>query len=232
MRKILASSLVVLGLVGSVTAPTFAADTRYISVSSTGTVKVTPDTVRFNYQVSVLTSSNADALSQASAAAAKVRASLIANGITTQNIKSTTLTVFPEYNYTQDKGSVLSGYRATQSFEVIIRNASGAGAVVDAATAAGGDAIQITGVTPYVYDDTKASENARNNAVARAKAKAMSYAKLLGVHLGAVIYLEETTAPSPFPIMMAVAKSDSGATQIDLGQQDVTISINTKWSIR
>jgi hypothetical protein len=30
---------------------------------------------------------------------------------------------------------------------------------------------------------------------------------------------------------MAMAKSDAGATQIDLGQQDVSISIVARWSI-
>jgi uncharacterized protein YggE len=31
---------------------------------------------------------------------------------------------------------------------------------------------------------------------------------------------------------MAMAKADSGATQIDLGQQDVSVSVVVKWSLK
>ena len=67
---------------------------------------------------------------------------------------------------------------------------------------------------------------------ANAKAKATQYAKLLGVRLGSVSTLDETGSPSPYPIMMATAKMDSGATQVDLGQQDVSVSVTIKWSIK
>jgi len=204
---------------------------RYISVSATGTVKVSPDTVRVNATVAMVASANADALSGASTSATKLRAALTANGVESKYVKSTTLSVFPEYNYTADKGSTLVGYRASQSFEIILRNANNAGTVVDAIVAAVGNTLTIDGVTPFVYDNTSATNAARVDAVKRAKAKAASYAKLLGVKLGKVTYLEESGSNSPYPVVMAMAKSDAGATQIDLGQQDVTISVNTRWGI-
>ena len=230
IRSVLAITALTVALGGSFAPSALAAD-RYIGVSATGTVKVKPDTVRLNASVVVVASANKDALTGASASAAKLRTALGANGVIPTYIKSTTLTVFPEYNYTADKGSTLVGYRASQTFEVIIRNANNAGVVVDAVVAAVGDSLTIDGVTPYVFDNTSATEKARIDAVARAKAKATSYARLLGVKLGKVTYLEESSAPSPFPVMMAMAKSDAGATQIDLGQQDVSISVVARWSI-
>jgi hypothetical protein len=205
--------------------------TRFISVSSTGTVKVTPDAVRLNASVSAIAKVSKDALSSANIAASKFRAAILANGIDKKYLSSTTLTVYPEYNYTQDAGNVLIGYRASQSFEVIIRNAAKAGEIVDAVVASAGDALYINGVTPFVYDNTKATEAARVSAVKNAKAKATSYAKLLGVKIGKIIYLQESSAPTSYPISMTQAKSDAGATQIDLGQQDVSISVSTKWAI-
>ena len=161
-----------------------------------------------------------------------MRAALTANGITIQYIKSAKLSTFPEYNYTAAGGSVLIGYRASQSFEIIVRNAANAGTVVDAVVAAGGDALVVDGVTPYVYDDTAATQSARVAAVSKAKTKAASYAKLLGVKLGSVIFLEESSSGSNYPYMMAMAKSaDSSATVVDLGQQDVTVSVSTKCTI-
>jgi len=208
-----------------------ATPTRYISVSSTGTVKVTPDAVRLNASVSAIAKISKDALSNANIAASKFRSAILANGIDKKYLSSTTLTVYPEYNYTQDAGNVLIGYRASQSFEVIIRNAAKAGEIVDAVVSSAGDALYINGVTPFVYDNTKATEAARVSAVKNAKAKATSYAKLLGVKIGKIINLQESSAPSSYPISMTQAKSDAGATEIDLGQQDISVSVSTKWTI-
>jgi uncharacterized protein YggE len=208
-----------------------ATPTRFISVSSTGTVKVTPDAVRLNASVSAIAKVSKDALSNANIAASKFRTAILANGIDKKYLSSTTLTVYPEYNYTQDAGNVLIGYRASQSFEVIIRNAAKAGEIVDAVVASAGDALYINGVTPFVYDNTKATEAARVSAVKNAKAKTTSYAKLLGVKIGKIINLQESSAPSSYPISMTQAKSDAGATEIDLGQQDISVSVSTKWAI-
>ena len=208
-----------------------AAPVRYISVSSVGTVKVTPDAVRLNASVSNISKVSKDALAAANVAASKFRVAILANGIDKKYLASTTLTVYPEYNYTQEGGNVLIGYRASQSFEVVIRNAAKAGEIVDAVVASAGDLLAINGVTPFVYDNTKATEAARNSAVKNAKAKAASYAKLLGVKIGKIIYLQESSAPSSYPIMMTQAKASDESTQIDLGQQDVTVSVATRWSI-
>jgi uncharacterized protein YggE len=152
--------------------------------------------------------------------------------IATKDVKTTSITVFPEYNYTQDRGSVQIGFRASQSFEVIIRNATNAGAIVDDVVAAGGDAIQIQGATPFILDSAKATASARAAAVANARAKARSYAELLDVKLGKVTYLVENSSPVSYVPLMGVAKTaDSMATEIDLGNQDVTVSITIRWSL-
>ena len=205
---------------------------RYINVSATGSVKVTPDTVRINTTVTNVGATSATAQSTVATTASALRKALASNGVVTQYIKSANLTIYPEYNYTADKGSVLVGYRASQTFEIIVRNAKNAGTVVDAIVAAAGENMTLDGVTPYVFDNTTATNAARTDAVTRAKAKAAHYAKLLGVTLSSVTSLDETTAPSPYPIMMATAKMDSGATQIDLGQQDVSVSVAVRWSIK
>ena len=204
---------------------------RYITVSADGVVKVTPDAVRLNAVVTVVASTNASALSQTSVAAAAVRAALTANAIAKADIATQSITVYPEYQYTQETGSVLVGYRGSQSFVVTIKNATNAGAVVDAVVAAGGNDIQISGVTPFVLDTAKSTASARTAAVKSAKAKASSYASLLGVKLGKVKYLVENSSPLGYLPLATMAKADSGQTVVDLGQQDVTVSVSVQWSL-
>ena len=71
----------------------------------------------------------------------------------------------------------------------------------------------------------------RSAAVKAAKLKITSYAKLLGTRIGKITYLEESASPNTYPLMMAQAKSDAGATVIDLGTQDLTVTITTRWAL-
>ena len=206
-------------------------NTRYITVTGVGTISVVPDAVRFNATVSSLASTNAAALSSASKSAAAVRAALKDKGIALKDIRSANISVYPEYNYIQESGTKITGYRASQSFDVLIRKASTAGTIIEAVVTAGGDNVQLGGVIPTTLNPAIATEEARAAAVANAKSKASSYAKLLGTSIGKVLFLEEQSSPidsSPCP--MAKAEADS-AVQIDLGEQDVTVTITVRWAL-
>ena len=206
-------------------------NTRYITVTGVGTISVVPDAVRFNATVSSLASTNAAALSSASKSAAAVRAALKNKGIALKDIRSANISVYPEYNWTQEAGTKITGYRASQSFDVLVRKASDAGTIIEAVVTAGGDNVQLGGVIPTTLNPAVATEEARAAAVANAKSKASSYAKLLGTSIGKVLFLEEQSSPiysSPFP--MAKAEADS-AVQIDLGEQDVTVTITVRWAL-
>jgi uncharacterized protein YggE len=208
-----------------------AAATRYITVSAQGAVKVVPDAVRINATATAVAASSKEALAATAKTATAVRAALKTAKIDTKDIATQSVTVYPEYKYTADGGSTLTGYRGSQSFTITVRAADTAGALVDSLVAAGGDNLQINGATPFVLDSTKSLEAARAAAVKSAKAKASSYAKLMGVKLGKVNYLVENSAPTNYTPVMAVAKAESDATVIDLGQQDVTIAVTVQWAL-
>ena len=232
LRTIAALS-VAIALIGGVglSAPANAADTRYITISATGTTNVVPDAVRITASVSVIGKSSKEALATASTTASAVRKALTSNKIATKDVATQSVSVYPEYTYPASGTPVLSGYRASQSFDITVRAAATAGAVVDAIVDAGGDNLQINSASPFVLNNDKATETARASAVARAKTKASSYAKLLGVKLGRVIYLDETSTPSTYPVYVTSAKAEDSATQIDLGEQKVTVSVTVRWSI-
>ena len=235
-RKIIAIALALVSVlsVGALgIAPAQANEpSRHVTVTGVGSVSVVPDAVRFYPSVTALAAKSADALATASRTASAVRSALRAEGIAAKDIKSSNLSVFPEYNYTQDKGSVIVGYRATQSFNVVIRKADTAGKVVESVVNAGNENVQINGIVPFVTKGSAAMEEARAAAVADARARAASYAKLLGSSLGKVVYLQENSAPSyNFP-MLGVAKAADGATpEIDLGEEELSVSITVRWAL-
>jgi uncharacterized protein YggE len=208
-----------------------AAPTRYITTSGNGTVSVIPDAVRVSASVSVLGATSKAALATANTTSVAVRKALIANKIGTRDIATQSISVFPEYSYPDNSTPVISGYRASQSFSITVRAAATAGAVVDAIVDAGGANVMINGASPFVLNSEKATDLARAAAVKSARAKAASYAKLLGVKLGRVVFLNEQSSPNPFPVFGVTAKAEDSATQIDLGQQEVTVLVTVRWAI-
>jgi uncharacterized protein YggE len=227
-------ALLVLSLAGlSLTPATAATDTsaKGIAVLATGTVKVTPDTVRLSATISAIAATNKEALAKANESANTFRTVLLAAKIAIKDIKTQSFSVSPEYNYTQDKGQVLLGYRASQSSEVIIRDEKNAGPIIDAIVASSGEELVINSVSPFVLETTKATAAARTAAVKSAKTKASAYAKLLGVRLGKVAYLNENSSPVYTGPVYAMAKDSVAATQIDLGQQEITVTVEVRWNI-
>ena len=230
-KRISVIFLVIASIAGLFAPSANAAATRYIKVSAQGTIKVTPDAVRLNATVSAVAATSKDALAAANKTATAVRAALKAAKIDTKDISTQTVTVYPEYKYANDGTSTQIGFRGSQSFTIVVRAADTAGSIVDSLIAAGGDNLQINGATPFVLDSSKSLDAARAAAVKIAKSKAISYATLIGAKLGAVNYLVENSAPTNYTPVMAVAKAESDATVIDLGQQDVTISITVQWAL-
>ena len=224
-------AVLILAIVGVVAPSANAAATRYITVSAQGTVQVTPDAVRINATATNVAATSKDALAANAKTAISVRTALKTAKVDSKDIATQSVTVYPEYKYATDGTSTQIGYRASQSFTIVVRAADAAGSVVDSLVLAGGDSLQINGANPFVLDSTKSLESARAAAVKTAKSKATSYAKLMSVTLGKVNYLVENSAPTNYTPVMAVAKAESDATVIDLGQQDVTISITVQWTL-
>ena len=203
-----------------------------ITVQATGVADVVPDAVQVSLSVSVVAEANDVALSQVAATAEVVRTTLEQLGIDAADIATQSVSVNPEYSYTEAEGQKIVGYRASQTFDVLVRDASAAGAVVDALVAAGGANLSINATNPVVNDSTAAAQAARDDAVAKARAKAEEYAKLLDVELGDLVFLTEISAPTNITIgAKADVMAESASTVIDLGTQEVTVTVEVRWQI-
>ena len=203
-----------------------------ITVQATGVADVVPDAVQVSLSVSVVAEANDVALSQVATTAEVVRTTLEQLGIDAADIATQSVSVNPEYSYTEAEGQKIVGYRASQTFDVLVRDASAAGAVVDALVAAGGANLSINATYPVVNDSTAAAQAARDDAVAKARAKAEEYAKLLDVELGDLVFLTEISAPTNITIgAKADVMAESASTVIDLGTQEVTVTVEVRWQI-
>ena len=83
-------------------------------------------------------------------------------------------------------------------------------------------------------DTTDATNDAREKAIDSAKSKAEDYADLLDVDLGDVLVVTEVSAPSGVTPILArdggMAESVA-KTQIDLGVQEVSVTVEVRWAL-
>jgi len=208
---------------------------RYVNVIGDGTVKVTPDSVRVDANVSTVAASSVASLAATAKSADALRASFKGSGVEAKYIKALNLSTNPEYSYPNNGPAKLTGYRSTQSFSIVIRDAKNAGMIIQNAQSAVGNSLSINSTSPYVFDQKIAEANARTLAIASAKAKAQSYAELTGSKLGKVLSIDEQiTQSNPMPLMAVAKTMDASAApvRVDLGQQDITINVTTKWELK
>ena len=205
-----------------------------VTVEATGSVKVTPDGVQFNFSVFAVESTSRSASQRAGVLASQARESLDNSGVDSKDISTQNVSVYPEYSYSQEGAQKLTGFRASQSFAVTMRETKKAGEVVDEVVRAVGTDLTIDTLAPILLDTKDAADQARENAIKIAKKKAEDYAKLLNVKLGPVISVREfaTSNVVPQPWLRAdVSAGEAAKTVVDLGTQEVSITIEARWAL-
>ena len=205
-----------------------------VTVEATGSVKVVPDGVQFNFSVFVVEETSSSALERANKLASQAREALDDSKINKDDIATQSVSIYPEYSYSQEGVQNLIGFRATQSFAVTLRDTDKAGEVVDAVVSSVGTDLTIDILTPILIDSKDAAEQARENAIELAKKKAEHYADLLGVDLGNVISVREfaTSSAVPQPWLRAdMAAGESVKTVVDLGTQEVSVTVEARWAL-
>ena len=204
-----------------------------VTVEATGSVKVVPDAVQFNFSVFAIDTTSSSALERATGLASQARKALEKAKIDKDDIATQSVSIYPEYSYSQDGKQNLIGFRATQSFAVTLRDTTSAGEVVDAVVASVGTDLSIDTLSPILIDSKDAAEQARESAIKLAKKKAEDYADLLGVDLGNVISVREfaTSGATPQPWLRAdLAVGESSKTVVDLGTQEVSVTVEARWA--
>jgi uncharacterized protein YggE len=244
MRKLLiplaAISLLLAGCAGSTDAAaqiTTGGDqalmTNTISVSGTGQVTGTPDTLIVDLGVQVMRPTVGEATGEAARLAQAVIDALQAEGVDEKDIQTTNYSIWPEYDY-RNETQTLRGYRVNNTVSAKIRDLDTAGDVIDAATTAAGDAAVVSGIRFDLEADGALITAAREAAWNDAKAKAEQLAALAEVRLGKAVAISETSSPAPPPI--AYAESAGGvafdaATPIQPGETSVSVVVTVQFAI-
>jgi uncharacterized protein len=203
-----------------------------ISVTGTGDTILTPDTADLRLGVTATASTVKAARASAAKSMTAVIASLKQLGIADRDIKTTTLSLQPTYDYaTGTTPPRITGFQFSNAVAVTIRNLDQLGDAIDNGLAAG--ATSLDAVNFRVADQTAAEQQARQAAMSDAKAKADALAAAAGVSIIGVSSISESTAPTPWPVYYGTAAGVASdvATPVQPGTTDISVSVSVVYLI-
>ncbi len=226
--------LAAMGAAGADDAPlsTTAGKERTITVTGTGSVYVAPDIARFSAGVVTESNASADAIQKNALLMDRVTNAIRQAGIPEKDIKTGKVTLEPIY--TQPRSSSeepkISGYRATNTVTVTVRDLSKVGAAIDAATGAGAN--KVAGVSFELSEETSSAayKDALKKAVSDGADKAKAIADAAGVGALALRSISESGVyyPQPYYVELEGGRAAPAAapTPILPGEQKVQATVS------
>jgi uncharacterized protein YggE len=162
----------------------------------------------------------------------QVMAELKKLGVEDKDMQSN-YTIFPEYNWTQQKGQELIGYKVSNHLTVKIRDLGKIPAILGLAGKYG--ATEVSGLSFTIDDSENLKADARDAALADARNKAKYLADRLGVKLGSVIAYNEYESGGSDYLMksygMLGAEGGGAPESVASGSRDVSMYVNITYEI-
>lgn len=203
---------------------------RTITAVGTGSASASPDVATAQIGVETQSASPEEATRENEERMKAVLEALGAAGVDEKDIHTAYYNLWAEQRYDPEKGQPTGEYiyHVSNSLSVKIRALSEVGAILSEAVEAGAN--NISGVA-FSIEDTSALEiEAREKAVADAKARAESLAQLSGVELGEVVLVSEVIG-GPVPVVMERAMGGGGVS-IEPGQLEVSMQVQMSFAIQ
>jgi len=203
-----------------------AADTpvkKTITVTGNGSVTTVPDRATFDFTVETRAATAKAALAKNADDAGAMIAALKNAGVAAADLRTGQVSLQPQMN---EKGTDVIGYVASNTVEAKTALAK-AGAVVDAAVAAGANGV--SGPMLSRSDTDALYRDALKSAVADAAEKAKALAGSAGLTLGGVQTIVEGSQAGP-PIPFAQKAADAASTPIEAGTQTVDAVVTVTYA--
>lgn len=233
LAALLAMAALPLGAAAAQIPPMAVINGTRLDVVATGEVQRVPDVARINAGVVTVAPTATAALEQNARQMASVRAALKRAGIADRDIQTSSINLYPDYRQDERGGGnpQIIGYRAANEVSVRFRDIKATGRILDALVAEGAN--QISGPMLSIDKPEQALDEARVAAIATARARAEIYARATGKRVGKILSISEAGG---FAVPMARARGEmmmanSASTQIDPGEQNVTVTLSVSFEL-
>ncbi len=200
-----------------------------MTVTGEGSVDSVPDMATITLGVTAEARAAADAMRETSQATAAVLQRLAAAGIEPRDLRTRDLSLSPVWdNRNSSARPKIVGFEARNTVVVRVRDLDGLGGVLDEVIESGANLFQ--GLSFGLQDPGPALDEARRQAVAEARRKAVLYAEAAGLELGAVLEFNESSG-SPRPVMMMERAAMASPVPIAAGEVSTRASVTMVFAI-
>lgn len=208
-------------------------DGTVLEVVSDGKATRAPDLAVINTGVVTQASTAAGALSDNASRVKRVIAALRGAGVADRDIRTANISLQPQYRYAENTPPAITGYQASNTVSVRFRDIARTGAILDSLVREGAN--QIDGPTLALDKPEAALNDARADAVAKARIRAGFYARLAGLQVDRILSISEksgTSAPFMAGAMRENMAAADVATKLIPGEQDVTVSLSVRFLLK
>ena len=213
-----------------------ATPSRSITVVGQGKASGTPDVAHISIGVETSGASAQEAVNANRAQMTTLLQKIKAAGIADKDIQTSNFSIYAnqqgkvEGMPSSGPGADVITYRVTNQVNLTVRDIAKLGDVLDQAVSAGANSVY--GVSFEVDDPSKLEATAREKAVADAKVRAETLAKLNGVSVGQVLTISEAVGGVGPLYERASAVGLGGGTPIQPGEFEVNLSVQVTYAIQ
>lgn len=204
---------------------------KEVTVVGTGEVRGTPDIMTAGIGVEVVAPDVTGAVSQSNEKARAMIDAMVTAGVAAEDVQTSDLSVQPQYDGNPYGGGTVTGYRATNSVRITVRDLDTASGVLDAGIAAGGNAARLNTVAFDIDDDSTLLADARTRAFEDAKTRAEQYADLSGTALSNVVTITEAHNTTGNQDMMRSPGGSMADMVIAPGTQQLSFEVTVTWAL-
>ena len=207
-------------------------DGTLLNVSAQAEARRVPDVATISAGVVTQAADGNTAMRQNAEQMVKVMAAIKAAGIAEKDIQTSGISLNPQYRYVENEAPSITGYQATNTVSLKVRDITKLGKVLDSLAAQGAN--QINGPSFQIDQPEPVYDEARLAALKKAKDRAETYAKALDLKVRRIISISEGGGggfrPVPMMAMSARGKAEMD-TAVSPGETEVSVSLDVVFEL-
>lgn len=210
--------------------PQVASDGTLLSVSARAEASRAPDVATLSAGV-VTQAADANAALRANAEQMnRLMQAIRAAGIHERDVQTSGLNVHPQYRHVDNESPVITGYQASNTVNLKLRDVGRLGQVLDALVASGAN--QVHGPSFEIDQPEAVYDEARRKALDLARQRAEMYAGALDLRVRRIVSISEGGGfVRPMPMMRMAAMDMSESSPVSPGETTLTASLDVVFEL-